>query len=154
MPSSKEGGPKRSLRRNGSSRIGQQQHLATGAAQKDQPPASRPSTRKNKYVLLEERDRDERRVQKIEDRIRNEGRGPKWIIAAADAGGSGGASPPNAMKRGESKLRMTRVDGFNSTQGISPRGKVWLDGAQERAHTYGGGTVVEPQLVASSSSLV
>lgn len=132
MPTSKERGPKRPLRRNGSSRAGVQQHLATaGAAQKNQPPASRPSTRNNKYVLLEERDRDERRVQIIEDRIRNEGRGPKWIIAAADSGGSGGASPPNPMKRGESKLRMTRVDGFNSTQGMSPRGKVWLVGAQE-----------------------
>jgi len=125
MPANKERGPKRPLRRKGSSRAGQQQLSATaGAAQKSQPQGSRPLTRKNKYVLLEERDRDERRVQKIEDRIRNEGRGPKWIIAAADSGGGGGASPPHAMKRGESKLRMTRVDGFNSTQGMSPRGKV------------------------------
>lgn len=116
------------MRRNGSSRIGQQQQSATaGAGHKKHPSAGRPSTRKNKYVLLEERDRDERRVQKIEDRIRNEGRGPKWIIAAADSGDCGGVSPPNAIKRGESKLRMTRVDGFNLTQGMSPRnGKVWF----------------------------
>lgn len=129
MATSKERGAKRPLRRNGSTRSGHQApHPATaGAAHNQHPQAGRPPTRNNKYFLLEERAREERRLRRIaleeaQEARSGRGGGPGWMLAATGAGGNrvDGNSPPST-KRGESRMRMTRVDGFNSTAGPSPQ---------------------------------
>lgn len=132
MPTSKERGAKRPLRRNGSARSGQSPPQATaGAVRNQHPQANRPSKRNTKYLLLEERTREERRLQRIageaQEARSGRGGGPGWMLAATDTGGNWveAISPPS-IKRRESRLRMTRVDGFNSTAGPSPRkSNVW-----------------------------
>ncbi|CAN0019132.1 unnamed protein product [Ectocarpus sp. 4 AP-2014] len=113
--------PKRALRRNAPDRSQQ------GASVHGRHPSDDRATRNNKYVLLEERDREERRQQRIEDWELSGQRGgprPQWMPAAsAGPAASGGWVSPGGSKRGGagSRLRMTRVDGFNSTVGFSPR---------------------------------
>lgn len=127
MPTSKERGAKRPLRRNGSARSGQPPHSANAGPPNNQhPQAGRLSKRNNKYFLLEERAREERRLQKIAEEAQEaqsgRGGGPGWMLAATGTGGNrvDVISPP-LTKRGESKMKMTRVDGFNSTAGPSPK---------------------------------
>ncbi|CAM9360366.1 unnamed protein product, partial [Ectocarpus fasciculatus] len=112
--------PKRALRRNAPDRTQQ------GTSLHNRHPSDDRATRNNKYVLLEERDREERRLQRIEDREQSAQRGrprPQWMPAAsAGSFGSGEWVSPGGRKTGAgSRLRMTRVDGFNSTVGFSPR---------------------------------
>lgn len=134
MPTSKERGAKRLLRRNGSSaRSGHSPHPATaGAAPCQNPQAGRQSNRNNKYFLLEERAREERRLRRIAEEAQEarsgRGGGPGWMLAATGTGGNSvDAISPLSPKRGESRMRMTRVDGFNSTAGPPPqKSNVWL----------------------------
>lgn len=122
---SKERGPKRAFRRNGSARSPPAAGLASSSSQS--PSTSRASKRKNKYLLLEETYYEERRLQVLEEEGvsgRGGASGPRWMHAAA--GGSGavgvGGISQAASTGMESRLRMTRVDGFNSTAaGMSPR---------------------------------
>lgn len=112
--------PKRALRRNAPDRTQQGTSLHSRRSSDDR------ATRNNKYVLLEERDREERRLQRIKNREQSRQRGgprPQWMRAAsAGPSASGGWVSPGGSKKGAgSRLRMTRVDGFSSTVGFSPR---------------------------------
>lgn len=129
MPTSKERGAKRPLRRNGSARSGHHPpHAASaGAALSQHPQAGQLSKRNHKYFLLEERAREERRLRRIAEEAQEarsgRGGGPGWMLAATGTGGNAvvDAVTPSSTKRGESRMRMTRVDGFNSTAGPSPQ---------------------------------
>lgn len=121
-------GAKRPLRRNGSARSGHQPQppTAAGASHNQHLQAGRPPNRNNKYFLLEERAQEERRLRRIAEEAQEarsgRGGGPGWMLAATGTGGNSTdvISPPST-KRGESRMRMTRVDGFNSTAGPSPQ---------------------------------
>lgn len=122
---SKERGPKRSIRRNGSARYPPAAGLSSSSSQS--PSKGRASKRKNKYLLLEETYYEERRLRVLEEEGlsgRGGASGPRWMRAAASGSGAVGAGgiSPATLKKAESRLRMTRVDGFNSTAvGLSPR---------------------------------
>ncbi|CAM9696759.1 unnamed protein product, partial [Scytosiphon promiscuus] len=115
---------KRAIRRNGPDR-GSQQHSAGVIACSQRPSSGQLLTRRNKYVLLEEREREQRRQKRMEAETqsgRGSGPGPQWMpAAAAGPAGTAGRGSPGSTKKAESRLRMTRVDGFNSIAGTSPR---------------------------------
>lgn len=127
MSTSKEHWAKRPIRRNGSARAGHQPlyPAAASAAKNQHPQAGRPSNRNNKYLALEERAREQRRLLRIAEEAQEawsgRGGGPGWMLAATDTGGNMDVVLPPSTKRGESRMRMTRVDGFNSTAGPSPQ---------------------------------
>lgn len=116
--------PKRALRRAGSSRNNSLTRgiLPQALALTPRALQSRGSTR-NKYVLREEKEREEGRLDGTGDNVQSgegEPRSPLESAAAGAAGDKGrgisqdkGGDDPN----GRLRLRMTRVDGVSSTVG-------------------------------------
>lgn len=116
----KDRAPKRALRHNEFERSSTLLSLPLGLPGLQ----SKVSTR-NKYVLLEERDREQRRWQEIEDEGNVLGGGPRpqWMPAANAAGRPGTASFSKLDSNDQTRLRMARVDGFNSTVGPAAPGR-------------------------------
>lgn len=121
---SKGRAPKRAVRRNGSERI---HHFTTTLRLAHMLPGhqTKVSTR-NKYLLWEERERGERRGDMAEEEMQCEGK-EQSTPAASVATRRSSSTLDKSSSHDRMRLRMTRVDGVNSTAGptSSPkRGKV------------------------------
>lgn len=118
----KERASKRALRRNASDRAGNT--TPTKSATGRNP---RNGSTRNKYSLLEQQDREERRNLEIHKDMFQGTDGPRSLgMSAATLEAQNRARSGSAGKIERAKLRMTRVDGFNSTVGsnLPKRGTV------------------------------